>query len=592
MITIDQLKENLEDLGYLSTDEILYDAFNALYMFEDNKIDVGQDIFAICLEGPPGAGKTEFAEVYTKLANRLFGNVKMVSYQCDATTGKTELFEDINISAAIRNDADNVNIPGKLVEAITEVNKGNRVVLFIDEYDKAREETDAFMLQFLQSGKINSTQHGDLQVKDEYKSNLQVILCKNDMREELSGPLSRRIRILRLDYMTPEMFYTIANRVLVKNNVDDGLINLVSVMYKIAYKSKEVFDRLPSCSEMLRAISDADRLTKIANAPQSIIYKTIMKNMFKSVDDISTFETGLGKTEDGKKVEQLIESMKKDTTPSSQVDLNTLISSKLLVGESNKLSQKTEQMNILMKETKEKFARLEAQKRIELNALQNNKNIVFQNGKLVATDNIPSYFSNFSDSTSNVKRGVNIFDDSYGEWTDVAQLSLSKMSHQDFIAELVKNASKMGVVVCENGVVIKQYKDQKIIMFADKDKENNVRYRFMSNYPVVPSVGINHINTMMTLLCKYYELQLKQRNIKNPKDDFKYSFNGLIYNDSKLKFNAIIDNVYNLVMDGNYNDDEKSISKVISKLECNNIDNAVFSSLEILKQSEAKNLVK
>ena len=250
MITIDELKEKIERLGYIATEELLYDTFNALCMFSDSKISAGQDIFAICLEGPPGAGKTEFAKVYTKVCNEVFnGNVEMVDYQCDATTGKTELFEDINISAAIRGDADHVNIPGKLVEAINKVNSGKKVVLFIDEYDKAREETDAFLLQFLQSGKINSTQHGDLEIKEEYKSNLQVILCKNDMREELSGPLSRRIRIIRLDYMKPEIFYQVAYRNLVENRqdkVNDGLLNLVVLMYQQAYDSKEIY---PLCKQ-------------------------------------------------------------------------------------------------------------------------------------------------------------------------------------------------------------------------------------------------------------------------------------------------------------------------------------------------------
>ena len=122
MVTIDEIRKQLEEFGYIATEELIFETFNALDMFSGNSINPGQDIFAICLEGPPGAGKTEFVKTYTKLSNKMFNEeVELVDYQCDATTGKTELFEDINISAAIRGDADNVNIPGKLVEAIKKV---------------------------------------------------------------------------------------------------------------------------------------------------------------------------------------------------------------------------------------------------------------------------------------------------------------------------------------------------------------------------------------------------------------------------------------------------------------------------------------
>ncbi len=586
MITVKELKKELENLGYLSTDEIIYDAFNALYMFENDKVDVGQDIYAICLEGPPGAGKTEFAEVYTKLANKLFNNVKMISYQCDATTGKTELFEDINISAAIRNDADNVNIPGKLIEAINEVNKGNRVVLFIDEYDKAREETDAFMLQFLQSGKINSNQHGDLAVKDEYKSNLQVILCKNDMREELSGPLSRRIRILRLDYMTPEMFYTIAKRVLIEkrkeNPVDNGLLNLVSLMYKTAYESKDLFDRLPSCSEMLRAISDADRLTRIANAPQSIIYNTIVKNMFKSIDDIKTFESGLSQTEEGRKVENLIKRMKIDNTDSSEIELNTLISMELFTDESNKLAVKTKEMEDLIQEYKKRFTNLEAQKQLEIE--QTKRQILLENGMLVSTTEIPNLIRNFNDETANIKRGYNILEESNGEWTDVAEITLPKLLHQNFIDQLIKYASQMDIVIYENGILLKDIDGQKLIIVADKDSKNNLRYRFMSNYPVVPSTYLAYISTFMDLGLKVYNNEKKNKGIEDNEDDYKYSINSLIYNDTDLNCTAVGENIYNFCIDGNYKDDKNKIDELIQTLKCDNPSKALTASNIIMKK--------
>ena len=588
MITVKELKKELENLGYLSTDEIIYDAFNALYMFENDKVDVGQDIFAICLEGPPGAGKTEFAEVYTKLANKLFKNVKMISYQCDATTGKTELFEDINISAAIRNDADNVNIPGKLIEAINEVNKGNKVVLFIDEYDKAREETDAFMLQFLQSGKINSNQHGDLAVKDEYKSNLQVILCKNDMREELSGPLSRRIRILRLDYMTPEMFYTIAKRVLVEkrkeNPVDSGLINLVSLMYKTAYESKDLFDRLPSASEMLRAISDADRLTKVANAPQNIIYNTIIKNMFKSIDDIKTFESGLSQTEEGRKVEDLIKKMKMDNTDSSEVDLNTLISMGLFTDESSKLALKTQEMQDLIQEYKERFTNLEAQKQLEIE--QAKRKILLENGMLVSTTEIPNLIRNFSDETANIKRGYNILEESNGEWTDVSEITLPKLSHEKFIEQLIKFANQMNLVIYENGILLKDSNGQKLIIAADRDEKDNLRYRFMSNYPVMPSTYLAYISTFMDLGMKVYDKEKIDNKIKDNEDDYNYSINSLIYNDTNLNCTAVEENVYNLHLAGNFKDDKDQIDGLMKILKCDNPSKALVASNAIMKREK------
>lgn len=593
MISINELKTKFEELGYFTNEELLYDAFNALCMFSDVDINPGQDIYAICLEGPPGAGKTEFAKVYTKLANNIFNsNVLMVDYQCDATTGKTELFEDINISAAIRGDSEHVNIPGKLIEAINKVNQGNKVVLFIDEYDKAREETDAFLLQFLQSGKINSTQHGDLEIKEEFKSNLQVILCKNDMREELSGPLSRRIRIIRLDYMEPSMFYKVAYRNLIEqrqDKVNDGLLNLVSLMYQHAYDKKEYYNRLPSCSEMLIAILDADRLLKRANAPQVIIYKTIIKNMFKSEDDIKTFESGLEhvSSEKESKLSALIKSMKVVDEQQENFDFNEAIARTIFDKEGKKLVDKTQEMQELIDKYKKKFEDMEQKRKSVIE--QEVQKILLENGKLV-NSSVPSVSSNFEDESAYVKRGFNIFDISKNDWTDVAEFCIPDLSHHYLIDKLIEFSSQLGVVIYENGILIQEDGDMKLIVVTEKDKDNKTKYRIMSNYSVIPANYISHIEHFISFVYDVYQSQTKTigqvtNNVLGLNASEIYCISSLVYSDDSLSFEMVKDNVYYIDLKDNISSLD-ALRNNISSLKCNDVNSAINSSNQIINSQK------
>ena len=586
MISFKEVKDKIEAMGYYATNELLYDTYNALALFNNSGINPGQDIFAVCLEGPPGAGKTEFAKTYTKLSNELFKNVELVDYQCDATTGKTELFEDINISAAIRGDADNVNIPGKLIEAIKKVNSGKRVVLFIDEYDKAREETDALLLQFLQSGKIHSTQHGDLEIKDEYKGKLQVILCKNDMREELSGPLSRRIRIIRLDYMKPTLFYKVAHRLLIDEKdspVNDGLLNLVSLMYEKAYANKEMYNRLPSCSEMLIAIEDADRVIKLANAPQSVIYNIIIRNMFKSPDDITTFESSLDrmKNQDESKLAALVKTMKINTEESEEeLNLNSLISEKVFVDESKKLVKKTQEMESLIETYKTKFAQMEQDRKKAIS--DEIKKIKLENGKLVSNTNVPNAIGNFEDESSHIKRGHNIFDLSDNNWTDVATLVRPHLSHNYVIGKLIDNASDLDIVIYENGILLQECGEQKLIVINDFDEKNNPQFRVLSSTPIVPSTFIQDIDNFTKFINECYASQPKTAKAVTDEaldmNDYRLNIDTLVYNESELPFDVIEDGVYHF----EYKSDKSDQPDYLSMLKCENPEKALEISKRIM----------
>lgn len=252
---------------------------------------VGQGVHAICLDGPPGAGKSFYASTYRKLLRKTLNEeIELISHQCTSSTGKAELYEEINITAAITDDANNVIISGKLVEAIEKVNEGKKVILFLDEYDKSRNETDAFLLNFLQDGEIDTTQKGKMIIKEECLKNLQVIICKNDERE-LSGPLSRRLKSIKLDYMKPEILCRTINKVLKESTqaIRDTVIMLYTAVYNGHKNGNYAFERLPACSECMQAIKDAETLMDMGAGKEDIVTTAIVANMFKSENDIETF---------------------------------------------------------------------------------------------------------------------------------------------------------------------------------------------------------------------------------------------------------------------------------------------------------------
>lgn len=290
-LSIQEVEENLKELGYYPTRQIVTQTALNIRKIQ-NGGQVAQGVHGICLDGPPGAGKSFYAKTYRKLLEKVLGKkIKLISYQCNKSTGKSDLYEEINIAAAITSDADNVILSGKVVQAIEEVNHGEKVILFLDEYDKSRDETDAYLLNFLQDGEIDTTQKGKIKIEEENLQNLQVIICKNDERE-LSGPLSRRLKSIQLDYMTPEILCRTINKTLKDTNqaIRDTIIMLYSSVYQEEKKGVYAFERIPACSECMQAIKDAEALMDMGADKEDIIVTAIVANMFKNENDIETFK--------------------------------------------------------------------------------------------------------------------------------------------------------------------------------------------------------------------------------------------------------------------------------------------------------------
>ena len=591
MITIDELKKKFDDYGYFISDEIqLYDTYIALCMMEENKSNKSQDIYAMCFDGPPGAGKTEFAKVYTKICKDLFGNdsVERIEYQCDPTTGKENLFEDINITAVVSEDASKINIPGVLIEAIDKVNSGKKVILFLDEYDKAREETDAFMLQFLQDGKLKSNQHGIKAIKDEYKGNLQVIFCKNDLRAELSGPLSRRLRITRLDYMKPKLFYDVAKRVLIDerkdNPVNEGYINLVTLMYQAAYEHRDLFTRLPSCSEMLIALEDSDRIFKMTDAPQYIIYQVLLKNMFKAADDVVTFETTVlqDKNQTNSGLINMIKQMKKSEEKANEENINKLIAENVLTGVVKEYQKKISELDDLIKTYKDKFIDMEKQRKA---AIDNEiRQIKIATGELVQEE-LPDTERCFGDESVNVKRGYKIYNLSSDNWTNLADFYFDNLSYQFFIQKLIEYSDKIDISIYEDGVLIHDDGECNLILLKEKeDSEGHSKYRFMSSSSVVPSIFMRHIANTLSLMMQIYKEQpeITKKGVSTRVEKKKpYSIDALIYSDNELlDYKKVEDNVYQIKLEGVL--DEKIPFLDDNELNCDNGAKAVEKSNKLL----------
>lgn len=581
-----QVKNLFEKHGYYLTDYILAKAYIALTHLVNNE-SIGQDVYSACLDGPSGAGKSFFVDTYCKVAAELLNEeVKYINFQLDAETGKSDLYEDIDVVASLEKNINKIRIPGKIIEAINFVNNGYFVILKMDEYDKARDATDTFFNNFLQEGLINTIQHGDVSIKPEYSGRLQVLLCKNNQRQDLSEPMMRRNTIFRLDYMTPERLYMILEKFVKAENIDDSLLNLVLFIYENIYNHKELYTKLPSCSECKQAIIDSVILLQDSEFLKSDIYNNIVESMLKVQDDINTFEMTLNEStnENDVKLKKLITEMKNEADSTEAVNLKQMIITNLFDNEVNTLQMKIEEVQALIDEYRSKFQDLEKQKQNLIN--KELEHITIGEQRLILRNDYPNVIRNFEDESLNIKRGYNIFEVHNNDWTDICEIYMPNLAHHLYIQKLVENASMLGITIYENGILLRQDCDIKLISINDYDDNGNRRFRIMASQVVMPSTYVKDIRNYISILAQIYNNQ--QKNVKQlttkvfGSADGCYTLNSLIYDDNHIDYEEVKANTYHVVMNDDITgEDIGGIGPLADCVNCGDLEQTKSVSKEI-----------